>query len=347
VLILHDMGKTGQYLARVYHGLGYNVTLGFLNTQDAEEIVPMDFEIQRTIIGANSTFELIVRTRPHARSVDFLHCNFCFSSVIAGYFGKWIDGKRYIAHARGGDIKYNVARARAYKWFGFLVKQAIKKADLFFVSTPDLLTVGKLIREDVVWLPNPIDLENFRPMKPKIDLHQGFDYTIFMPSRIDFRMKGTDLVIEQFSLLPPNFALHIIKHGVPKDIHRLLKLIEKLDLKNRVFIHDRLPRKDVTQLYNAADMIIDQFGGAQAFGNVTLEGLACEKTVITDYDGAVYPEKPPVTAISIDELAETVIKLTQDSQLRNPRGREWMLKYHSFRRAIEILGNELKRAGFS
>jgi len=334
------MGKTGQYLARVYHELGYHVTLGFLSARDAEEIVPMDSKIKRTIIGANSTFELIVRARHHAHSVDFLHCNFCFSSVIAGYFCKFFDGKRYIAHARGNDIRYNI-----YKWFGVLVKQAIKKADLFFVSTPDLLTVGKLIREDVIWIPNPIDLENFKPMKREIDLHQGFDYTIFMPSQIDFGMKGTDLVIEQFSFLPPNFSLHLIKHGFLKDIERLLKLIEKLHLKNRVFIHDRLPRKDMAQLYNAADIIIDQFGGLHAFGNVTLEGLACEKTVITDYNGVDYPEKPPIESIEVNKLASTILKFVEKSKFHNPDGRRWILKYHSFERAKEIMRKELKRVG--
>jgi len=106
-----------------------------------------------------------------------------------------------------------------------------------------------------------------------------------------------------------------------------------------------MSHEDLVQFYNEADLIIDQFGGLRAFGNVTIEALACEKTVITDYDGADYPEKPPIESIEVNELANTILKLVEKSKFRNPNGRKWVLKYHSFERAKEIMRKELKRVG--
>jgi len=100
----------------------------------------------------------------------------------------------------------------------------------------------------------------------------------------------------------------------------------------------------MVRFYNASDAIIDQFGGLQGFGNVTLEGLACERVVITDYDGLDYPEKPPIKTTQVENLAENLLELRSESRYK-PAGREWVLKYHSIQSVKELLREELKQAG--
>lgn len=340
VMVLHNICNHGYSFGRIYHELGYDVTIGFLDDDDRKDVVDVKPEIKQLIIGADSTIRLITRIRRFASNIDLFHCNFCLSPVMAGYWYKLVNGRKYVAHARGNDIRDNIRD----KWYGFMIEHAIRKANLFLVSTPDLLTIGRTIRNDVYWLPNPVDTETFQPTRPEIDLHQGFDYVGFMPARIHFKTKGTDAVVKQFSKLPSDFSLHLVNHGISPDYYRLLELTEKLGLRSRVFIHERIPRKDMVQFYNASDVIIDQFGGLQGFGNVTLEGLACEKVVITDYNGFDYPEKPPIKPTQVENLAEVLLKLRSERRY-NPAGRGWVLKYHSSQRVKKLLREELKRAG--
>lgn len=341
VMVLHEPGKTARQLARIYHEMGYDVTIGY--SRPPKQVMPLNPEIKEVILGAKSTLELVKRTLPYAKKMDFVHCNFCHSPLFAGYFSKLFYGKNYIAHARGDDIRKN-----PNEWYGFLTKHAMKRAKLLLVSTPDLINFGKKIREDVVWVPNPVDPEIFKPCNSRIDLHLDSDYVIFMPSQINFSSKRTDMVVKQFSFLPSNFSLHLacgFLHGESRDVQALRELIGKLGIESRVFIHGYMPHEDLVQFYNEADLIIDQFGGLHAFGNVTIEALACEKTVITDYNGSDYPEKPPIESIEVNQLANSVLELVKRSEFHNPSGRRWVLKYHSFEQAEETMRRELKRVG--
>ena len=334
VMVLHNICNHGYSLARIYHELGHDVTIGFLNDNDRKDVLKTNPAIKQQIIGADPTYKLILYIRRFTRNIDLLHCNYCLFPVIAGYWCKLTGRKKYIAHARGSDIR-NIED----KKYRFIIKHTIRKANLFLVSTPDLLKIGRQIRNDVTWIPNPVNTGRFRPIKSQIDLHQGFDYAVSMPTCI-LKAKGTDLVVKQFSKLSSNFCLHLVSYGPSPYEYSLLKLIKKLKLKDRIFIHKRIPHSEMVQFYNASDVVIDQFGGVRAFGNVTLEALACGKIVITEYDGSDYPEKPPVTAISVNNLAQTLLNLRSKS---NPAGRKWILEYHSFPHVRKQLGKELER----
>jgi len=333
-MVLHNICNHGYSLARIYHELGHDVTIGFSNDNDRKDVLKTNQAIKQQIIGADPTYKLILYIRRFTKNINLLHCNYCLFPAIAGYWCKLIDRKKYIAHARGSDIR-NIDE----KKYGFIIKHTIRKANLFLVSTLDLLKIGKTIRNDVTWIPNPVDTERFRPIKSKIDLHQGFDYAVFMPTFI-LKTKGTNLVVKQFSKLPSNFCLHLVSHRPTSYDYTIMKLIKELNLKDRIFIHKRIPHKEMVQFYNASDVILDQFGGVKAFGNVTLEALACGKIVITEYDGFHYPEKPPVIAASINNLAQALLNLKSK---KNPAGRKWIMKYHSFPHAKNLLRKELER----
>jgi len=333
-MVLHNIANLGYSFGRIYYELGHDVTIGFLNDDDRKDVLKINPAIKQQIIGADPTYKLMLHIRRSTRNIDLLHCNYCLFPVIAGYWCKITGRKKYIAHAHGSDIR-NIEN----KKYGFIIKHTIRKANLFLVSTPDLLKVGRMIRNDVTWIPNPVDTERFQPIKSQIDLHQGFDYAVFMPVT-NPKMKGTESVVKQFSKLPPNFCLHLVRYKPSPHDYTLLKLIKKSNLKDRIFIHKRIPHTEIVQFYNASDIVIDQFGGFRAFGNVTLEALACGKVVITDYDGSDYPEKPPVTAISVNNLAQTLLNLRIKNNLA---GREWILKYHSFPHIRSLLGKELER----
>jgi len=334
VMVLHNICNHGYSLGRIYHELGHDVTIGFVNYNDRKDVLRIDPKIKQQIIGADPTYKLILYMRRFTRNIDLLHCNYCLFPVIAGYWCKLIDKKKYIAHARGSDI-----RDIDLKKYRFIIKYTIRKANLFLVTTPDLLKIGRTIRNDAAWIPNPVDTERFHQIKPKIDLHQGFDYAVFMPAT-NFELKATNSVIRQFSELPSDFCLHLVSYEPSPQDYSLSKLIKELNLEDRIFIHKRIPHTEMVQFYNASDVVIDQFGGVRAFGNVTLEALACGKTVITEYDGRDYPEKPPIIATSVNNLAQTLLNLGSKS---NPAGRKWVLKYHSFPHVREQLKKELYR----
>jgi glycosyltransferase involved in cell wall biosynthesis len=79
---------------------------------------------------------------------DLVHAHFCRSAVYAAY----LSGKPYIAHCHGTDIRLDL---------NWLKKRCLKKARKVLVSTPDMLEILPY----ATWLPNPVDMKRFRPLK--------------------------------------------------------------------------------------------------------------------------------------------------------------------------------------
>ena len=79
---------------------------------------------------------------------DLIHAHFCRSAVYAAY----LSGRPYIAHCHGTDIRSGLS---------WLKKRCLKKARKVLVSTSDMVE----ILPDATWLPTPIDMERFKPLR--------------------------------------------------------------------------------------------------------------------------------------------------------------------------------------
>lgn len=159
-----------------------------------------------------------------------------------------------------------------------------------------------------------------------------------MPSRIDFKAKGTDKVIEAFKkLLAEREDIFLIFLSWGKDLERAKKLVLDAKMDHRIYFHPFIISKPrLIKFMNCSDVILDQFTSARAIGTTTLEAMACGKPVITSLDWSYMDEKissmpPSLNANNKEEIFNSM-KTLCDYKNREEVGklsREWIRQNHS------------------
>jgi len=179
---------------------------------------------------------------------DIIHIHSAYHLVK--HFKRLYPYKKVVMHFHGGDV-------RKTGWNN--LKDIRKNANLVFVSTPDLLDGAP---NNVLWLPNPIDIELFKPM----------------PS---LRNTGTAL---HFSFGADDLAAkYARKHGLELTIYDRKK-------------HGWIPHWKFPEFLCQYEYCIDVkrvTGGkiGPALSKTGLEALACGLKVIR-WDGEVIEELP-------------------------------------------------------
>lgn len=105
------------------------------------------------LVAARRARDLAAAVRPLARA-DVAHLHY----GVTGYYG-WVTRRPVVLHLHGTDLRAD-ARSR---WLGPVVRSAVRRAQLVLVATPDLLDLARELREDTVYLPNPVPDALFAP----------------------------------------------------------------------------------------------------------------------------------------------------------------------------------------
>ncbi len=168
---------------------------------------------------------------------------------------------------RPGPVKWLKHRANA---------QTLRKADLVLPWTQwardSLENDYGVSPKQMTVLPAGVDT-GFWTLKPAFN--QGERIKLLFVGG-DFMRKGGDLLLHVFQALPPGLAeLHIVTHS------------EVPDADNIHVYHDRQPNTaELLALYHNADIFVLPTG-ADAFGFVLIEAMACGLPVITTCVGGV------------------------------------------------------------
>jgi glycosyltransferase involved in cell wall biosynthesis len=130
------------------------------------------------------------------------------------------------------------------------------------------------------------------------------------------------------------------------------------DLANSLGISDKIewikpvPKNQLIQYYNAADIVLDQFV-LGSWGTSTPEAMCCGKPVLIfykkNYIVRAFGEEPPIlNSFTEDEICSCMMKLAKDAEFRlelGKKSREWIIKTHSSRivarRHLELLRSSL------
>jgi len=176
---------------------------------------------------------------------DIIHVHSAYRFVK--YFKRLYPNKRVVMHFHGEDV-------RLAGWKN--LKEILKKANLVLVSTQDMLDGAP---SNVFWLPNPIDMEHFKPM----------------PS---LRNIGT--------------AVFFVKHQRGEVVDWSKNIAKQFNLK--LHLHDRkvnpVPYRQLPSFLNKFEYYIDQ-NWIPSLSKTALEALACGCKVIR-WDGKVVTELP-------------------------------------------------------
>lgn len=179
--------------------------------------------------------------------------------------------------------------------------------------------------------------ETVTPWKPRISsiVYSGIDRRLFPmrpePSvdwrwrllhvgRIDER-KGIHVAVEAMRFLPEEATLEIAGRGDAAYLERLKRLVRELGLERRVTF-TVIPREELADRYQAADVVVFPTIWDEPFGLVPVEAMACARPVVATGtggsgeflgDGVNCLRVPPGDA---ESLAAAVRRLADDRGLR-------------------------------
>jgi phosphatidyl-myo-inositol dimannoside synthase len=198
--------------------------------------------------------------------------------------------------------------------------------------------------EKVVVLPNGVDPAAFYPGADTASLRERFGLegkkVILTLARLVER-KGHDKVIEALPKVlerVPN--VHYLISGSKKGDYyeRIKSRVAELGLESHVTFTGYVVPEEITLFYNLCDVYImpsrelEGVGDTEGFGITFLEANACEKPVIGGRSGGVVDAIVDgktgylVDPLSIDEIAEKLIRILSDPKLAEMLGKNGLVR---------------------
>jgi teichuronic acid biosynthesis glycosyltransferase TuaC len=178
--------------------------------------------------------------------------------------------------ARGSDVSL----LPDYALPRHLIRRAIRtSAALIAVSAAVKMALVQLGAPDekVTILRNGVDTRLFRPMDRAIareTLALTRRTLVSVGSLIE--RKGHDRIIQAMTQLD---GCELLIAGVGPEHHRLSRLIDKLNLTDRIRLLGSWPHGDLPRLYNAADALV-LASSREGWPNVLMEAIACGTPVV-------------------------------------------------------------------
>ncbi|MFA6215763.1 MAG: glycosyltransferase family 4 protein [Patescibacteria group bacterium] len=201
----------------------------------------------------------------------------------------------------------------------FLSQAAIKEGEELGLDKNKAVDLGIAIEEDL-----------FKPLNQKESLRKelgirGSKVILFI-GRINFAEKGIGYLLESLPEViktMPDVNLVIIGGG---ENEKMFRSIEELKIKNNVQPIGKKPFTDLVKYINAADVFVTPSVWMEAFGQVTIEAMACGVPVVTTDAGAspeINLDSQTGLVVPIKnsaKLAEGIIKILRDSNLQRQLG---------------------------
>jgi len=222
-------------------------------------------------------------------------------------------------------VKYRSSleqRFREVIYGGFDLRLLRRANYLVTVANPlkdELIRLG-IPRERISVIPNGVDTEIFTRSAGKEDVAKETygienDYCIFVGQLVP--RKGVDLLISAFENIRTEMGCIIVGEG--SEYQRLYKLIDSLDLQDRVKLVGAVPLKDLVRLYTSASFFVLP-SVAEGLPLVVLEAMSCGLPVVASDVGGL-------SDVVIDKYNGFLVGSNDVGQLRS---------------LIELLGNDSK-----
>ena len=236
-----------------------------------------------------------------------------------GYYG-WLKRSPYVLHLHGSDLR--VALQQPVR--GRVIRRAAKRAAAVVVSTPDLLEAARKLRDDALYLPNPISARCLA--------HRGtrepVTNRVVFNARWDESKGAQALIHAARQLLDSGVDVVGVDWGQHKELARSAG-VRLLPL---------MTQEGFVDLLSSAQVVVGQVE-VGALGIADLQTLACGRPLVGTV--ACGPESDAPIANTIPEaVGETVLNLLSDENAaRNlaDTGRQWVSSERTPAVAIERL----------
>lgn len=222
-----------------------------------------------------------VTARKLKTSYDLIDAHYLYPDGVAAGLVSSLLKIPFVMSARGTDLNvipdYHVARK--------MILWASKRSQKVITVSSALKDRGEAIgieSEKMIVIRNGVDTTIFNKIKKSTDPWFLKPYTHVISVGNLTELKGHDLIIRAVEHLP-KYALTIVGDG--EDKIKLTRVINELELNDRVRILPPVDQKSLAKLYASADVLV-LASSREGWPNVLLEALACNTQVIaTDVGG--------------------------------------------------------------
>jgi glycosyltransferase involved in cell wall biosynthesis len=254
-------------------------------------------------------------------------------------------------YSQFSGIPYVVYDAGVIRFFPYgngiydkLSRRGYRKAKAIMIANPDTFEISDnlqyLNQKKIFPIAFAIDPEKYKPFEMK-DLRSKYakedDILLFSPGRQYWKEKGNDKMIKAFAKfvkIIPNSKLILTAWSL--DEINSKNLVKNLGISDKVAWIKPVPKNQLIQYYNAADIVLDQFI-LGSWGTSTPEAMSCGKPVLMFYKKnyiiRAFGEEPPIlNSLTVEDIFTNLVKLAKDKQKIidiGRKSREWIIKTHS------------------
>ena len=257
----------------------------------------------------------LTRAIAEAGNVALIDAHYFYPDGVAAVMLARRLGLPVVVTARGTDInlipKYAVAR-RQIVWAAqhadgiITVCEALKSALIDLGTAPDKIIV----------LRNGIDLEMFKPLRSREAIRRRLGLSRHMLLSVGHLItrKGHDIVIRALADLPDTDLIIV---GSGPEEQALRKLVNALEVSDRVRFAGQIPQTQLPDYYNAADVLV-LASSREGWANVLLEAMACGTPVVaSNVWGTPEVVRKPAAGVLIKERTPRALALACRELLAN------------------------------
>ena len=231
-------------------------------------------------------------------------------------------------------------RLSSSRWHNFLPMQkkvAPQLKNIICVSQPskeDVISEFKVDEKKITVIPNGIDIGIFKPTSIK----KSLSFRIVTTASADIPLKGLRHLISALPRVIRQFPLtSLTVIGKSPEKSNLNKLIDDLDLEDKITFRSGIPEKEIVKTYHDSDIAVIP-SLYEGFGFGAGEAMACGVPLIsTDSGGlkqvigdAALKIKPG----SVNEIEEGILKLFSEEKIRQElaeKGRKRMEEFFDWK----------------
>jgi glycosyltransferase involved in cell wall biosynthesis len=232
-------------------------------------------------------------------------------------------GRPFFAQAHGSDLHLNMRRPV----LRLVTRAVLKRAKTVFYVTPDLRPFAAEFHDKLVYLPNPVQVNEVSPPPPR-RLTRALIFTML------HTRKGVERIFPAAERLSKLLELTALDYGpLASDYAARYGGVVR-------FV-GQVPHDEIGPFLEQFDIVIGQMRQG-ILGLSELEAMAAGRPVITGINLANYPVDPPpvIAASTPEEIVSAVQELRENEAelLRLSRaGRDWVRRNHGFARNLREL----------
>lgn len=161
------------------------------------------------------------------RSRGIKHVNYALQDAFAM---RAIGKRLHLLHCHGTDLfglfdQRFMKESKDLSMWGWMIRGNLKAAGRVIVSTPDLLSLAKIIREDAEYIPNPIDTSRFSPKDYENKKIKAIGFNLWyesVPEELVKGMRRNGIEVDIFTRRPfPYLRVHEVMKSYDIFIDRM------------------------------------------------------------------------------------------------------------------------------